>query len=291
MQIVRELSDLRALRESWRSAGEDVALIPTMGALHQGHLDLVAASRRVADRSIATIFVNPLQFTDPADLQRYPRTEEADLAKLEGVFCDAVWLPTPQILYPDGFATTVSVAGVSERWEGEHRPGHFDGVATVVAKLLVATMPDSAIFGEKDWQQLAVIRRMAADLGLPVQIHGYPTVRETDGLAMSSRNAHLTADERVRALALPRALEEARTSIEEGRPVNPVLERARDRLSDAGFSRIDYFALVDAATLEPLETASGGMRLLAAAVIGTTRLIDNMRVVSDTVSESGSPRR
>jgi pantoate--beta-alanine ligase len=253
-----------------------------MGALHQGHLDLVTASRRLADRSIATIFVNPLQFNDPADLQRYPRTEEADLAKLEGVFCDAVWLPTPQILYPDDFSTTVSVAGVSERWEGEHRPGHFDGVATVVAKLLVATMPDSAIFGEKDWQQLAVIKRMAADLGLPVRIHGYPTVRETDGLAMSSRNAQLTADERVTALALPRALEEARTSIEDGQPVNEALERARDRLSVAGFSRIDYVALVDAATLEPLDDAAGEMRLLAAAVIGKVRLIDNVRVVSAT---------
>ena len=283
MQIVREMSDLAALREAWRSAGDAVALVPTMGALHQGHLDLVTASRRMADRVIATIFVNPLQFNDPADLKCYPRTEAADFAKLEAVACDAVWLPTPQQLYPDGFATTIGVAGISERWEGEHRPGHFDGVATVVAKLLIATMADVAVFGEKDWQQLAVIRRMAADLGLPTRIHGYPTVRETDGLAMSSRNALLNADERARALALPRALAGARDAIVGGGAVGEAIDRAKAALSEAGFASIDYLALVDAATLEPIEIPVGQIRLIAAATIGSTRLIDNISVVLDTV--------
>ena len=284
MQIVREMSDLAALREGWRSAGDKVALVPTMGALHQGHLDLVTASRRMADRVIATIFVNPLQFNDPADLKRYPRTEAADFAKLDAIGCDAVWLPTPQQLYPGGFATTISVAGISERWEGEHRPGHFDGVATVVAKLLIATMADAAVFGEKDWQQLAVIRRMAADLGLPTRIHGYPTVRETDGLAMSSRNALLNADERARAAALPQALAAARDAVLGEVAVGDALDRAKAALCEAGFGPIDYFALVDAATLEPVEVPAGEMRLIAAAVMGTTRLIDNVRVVVGTVA-------
>lgn len=283
MQIVRELSDLTILREKWRRDGDEVALVPTMGALHDGHLDLMTGARRVADRIIASIFINPLQFNDPADLERYPRTEEADLAKLEAIACDAVWLPTPQQLYPDGFATTISIAGISERWEGEHRPGHFDGVATVVAKLLVATMPDAAVFGEKDWQQLTVIKRMVSDLGLPVRILGYPTVRDNDGLALSSRNALLSEDERVRAVALPQALEQAREAILSGEPVATALEAAKRQLGQADFARIDYVALVDAATLEPLDTSSGEMRLIAAAVIGTTRLIDNIRVVSATV--------
>src|SRR5688572_25978375 len=280
------MSDLVAIREEWRRSGDDVALVPTMGALHQGHLDLVTASRRVADRVIATIFVNPSQFNDPADLAAYPRTEEADLAKLEAVGCDAVWIPTIEQIYPQGFATTISVAGVSERWEGAHRPGHFEGVATVVAKLFVAAMPDAAVFGEKDWQQLAVIKRMTVDLGLPVRVHGYPTVRETDGLAMSSRNGRLSRDERLLALALPHALEHLAHRIVSGDPVGPALADAKQALVDAGFLKIDYLALVDAETLEPLDEARGDMRLIAAATIGGTRLIDNVRVVSDTVSRT-----
>lgn len=291
MQILRESSDLAALREAWRRAGEEVALVPTMGALHQGHLDLVTAARRVADRVIATIFVNPTQFNDPADLAAYPRTEEGDLAKLEGVGCDAVWIPAVEQIYPPGFATRVSVAGVSQHWEGEHRPGHFDGVATVVAKLFVAVMPEAAVFGEKDWQQLQVIKRMTADLGLPIRVLGYPTVRENDGLAMSSRNRRLSPDERQRALALPKALQDAARGITEGEGVANVLAEGLEVLMDAGFSKIDYFALVDAATLDPLEEPAGEMRLIAAATIGGTRLIDNMSVISDTVSQTGSPPR
>jgi pantoate--beta-alanine ligase len=276
LQIIRELSDLNALRDVWRSAGEDVALVPTMGALHQGHLDLVTASRRIADRVIATIFINPMQFNDPADLAAYPRTEQADIAKLEASGCDAVWIPTAEQLYPPDFATTVSVAGVSERWEGAHRPDHFLGVATVVAKLFIAAMPDWAVFGEKDWQQLQVIKRMAADLGLPIRVHGYPTVRDPDGLAMSSRNARLGPDERKQALALPRTLETTAKQIAAGKPVRRALAEAKQALVDAGFLKIDYVALVDAATLEPLSEPAGEMRLIAAATIGGTRLIDNV---------------
>lgn len=291
MQIVRELSDLAPALSPWREAGEKIALVPTMGALHAGHMALVDAARQAADKVVASIFVNPLQFGAGEDLDRYPRQEMEDARLLEQHGCVLIWMPTAEQLYPPGFATTVSVAGVSERWDGEARPGHFAGVATVVAKLFTAVRPDLAYFGEKDFQQLAVIRRMTEDLGLCVEIRGVPTVRDADGLALSSRNAYLSADERRRALSLPQALEEARHAIQGGKPVDPVLDRARDRLTDAGFSRIDYFALVDASTLEPLETASGEMRLIAAAAIGTTRLIDNVRVVSDTVSQSGSPAR
>jgi pantoate--beta-alanine ligase len=282
MQIIKDMSDLAAALGRWRAAGEGIALVPTMGALHQGHLDLVTGARRVADRVIATIFVNPLQFNDPADLQRYPRTEEDDTAKLRASGCDAVWLGSVDDLYPEGFATTVSVAGVSERWEGEHRSGHFDGVATIVAKLFIAVMPDAAIFGEKDWQQLSVIRRMTKDLGLPIAVHGYPTVRENDGLAMSSRNALLNEDERSRAPALAQSLENAAMAIGRGEDVSSALDRIRDDLGKAGFGPVDYVAYVDGDSLEPLDEFGDGGRLITAAFLGKVRLIDNMRVVSAT---------
>jgi pantoate--beta-alanine ligase len=265
--------------------------VPTMGALHAGHMALVAEARKRADGVVASIFVNPTQFNDPADLDQYPRQEGADAAMLEGAGCTLLWMPTAAQIYPKGFATTVRVAGVSQRWEGEHRPGHFDGVATVVAKLLVATQPDVALFGEKDFQQLAVIRRMVDDLALPVEIVGVPTVRDRDALALSSRNAYLTAEERKRAVALPRALEEASRQIAAGVSVGKVMAEAKQELIAAGFLKIDYVALVDAATLEPLEAPSGEMRLIAAATIGNTRLIDNVRVISATVNETGSPPR
>jgi len=286
MQIVRESIALRELIGQWRAAGERIALVPTMGALHAGHMALVEAAKADADRVIASIFVNPLQFGPNEDLALYPRTEEADATLLEGHGCDAVWLPAAGDLYPDGFATTVSVKGVSERWDGAARPGHFAGVATVVAKLLIAVQPDVALFGEKDFQQLAVIKRMVTDLGFPVAINGVPTVRDEDGLALSSRNAYLSADERRRALALPRALDEARAAIESGEHilVSTLLAVARAKLAAAGFASVDYFALVDVATLEPLDRASGAMRLIAAATIGKTRLIDNVRVEMATVS-------
>ncbi|WP_344708920.1 pantoate--beta-alanine ligase [Sphingomonas humi] len=285
MQIIRELGGLKPALGALRGAGDTLALVPTMGALHDGHLALVAEAGKRAGRVAATIFVNPLQFNDAGDLARYPRQEETDLAKLEEAGCDLVWLPSPDQLYPQGFATNVSVRGVSERWEGEHRPGHFDGVATVVAKLLLAMRPDIAIFGEKDWQQLAVIRRMEADLGLGVAILGYPTVREADGLAMSSRNALLGAGERRQAAALPAAMLNAARRIGAGEPAELALRDAREALVAGGFSKVDYLALVDGGTLAPVDNASETTRMLAAASIGSVRLIDNIAVTS--VQQSG----
>ena len=283
MQIIREMGELAPALLPWREAGLTIALVPTMGALHAGHMALVEAARAKADRVVASIFVNPLQFGANEDLDRYPRQEAEDAELLEHHGCDLLWMPTAAQLYPPGFATTVSVSGVSERWDGAARPGHFAGVATVVAKLFTAVRPDMAFFGEKDFQQFAVIRRMEADLGLGVAIHGVPTIRDADGLALSSRNAYLSADEQARALALPQALEQAREAIIGGAPVIAALDKAKRKLAESGFNRIDYFALVDAATLEPLDAPSGEMRLIAAAVIGTTRLIDNISVISDTV--------
>ena len=275
MQIVRTSKELARARYE---IGGPMALVPTMGALHAGHLELIAEGKRQADKVAASIFVNPMQFGANEDLDRYPRREEEDARLLEQAGCDLLWLPGVEDIYPKGFATTVSVSGVSKRWEGEVRPGHFDGVATVVAKLLLSVLPEVAIFGEKDFQQLAVIRRMVEDLAIPVSIVGAPTVREPDGLALSSRNAYLSSDERTRAVALPRVLESARDAIREGESVALALRKAKQSLVDAGFLRIDYVALVDAATLEPLEEPKGEMRLIAAAVIGSTRLIDNLAV-------------
>ena len=277
MQIVRSREELAAALVGLKPSGR-LALVPTMGALHAGHMALIAEAKRRASRVAATIFVNPLQFGANEDLGRYPRRETEDAAMLEGEGCDLLWLPTVEDIYPDGFATNVSVSGPARRWEGEVRPGHFDGVATVVAKLLLAVAPDVALFGEKDFQQLAVIRRMVADLGIPAQIAGVPTVREPDGLALSSRNAYLSVDERARAVALPDALRDAAQAIHAGEPVASVLREATQSLLDAGFSRVDYLALVDALTLEPQTAPAGDMRLIAAAMIGTTRLIDNLPI-------------
>jgi len=273
VQIVRSGEELAAARAELQGT---LALVPTMGALHAGHMALIDEAKKRADRIAASIFVNPAQFGPNEDLARYPRREAEDARMLEEAGCDLLWAPSVADVYPDDFATKISVAGVSERWEGEARPGHFDGVATVVAKLLLSVRPDIALFGEKDFQQLAVIRRMAADLNIAVEIGGVPTVREEDGLALSSRNAYLSPDERERAVALPNALNTARDAVLAGLPVGAVLRGAKQSLVDAGFLRIDYFALVDAATLEPLDAPAGEMRLIAAAVIGTTRLIDNL---------------
>lgn len=273
MQIVRNSEELAKARNALRGT---LALVPTMGALHRGHMALIEEARKRADFVMASIFVNPAQFGVHEDLARYPRREQEDCKMLEEAGCDLVWAPSVQDIYPDGFSTKISVSGVSARWEGEARPGHFDGVATVVAKLLLSARPDVALFGEKDFQQLAVIRRMVLDLGICVEIAAVATVREGDGLALSSRNAYLIAEERQQALALPRALQAARAAILSGTPVVEVLHEARASLRDGGFSRIDYLALVDAATLEPLDHPAGAMRLIAAAQIGTTRLIDNI---------------
>jgi pantoate--beta-alanine ligase len=275
VQIVRNSEELASARAVISGT---LALVPTMGALHAGHMALIAEAKKRAGKVAASIFVNPAQFGPNEDFSRYPRQEEQDTRMLEEAGCDLLWLPTVSDIYPEDFATKISVAGISGLWEGEARPGHFDGVATVVAKLLLSVGPNIALFGEKDFQQLAVIGRMVADLNIPVEIVGVPTVREPDGLALSSRNAYLSPDERQRAVALPRALESACAAILDGAPVEEALEQARNSLRNESFSRIDYFALVNAATLEPLNEPEGDMRLIAAAVIGTTRLIDNLAV-------------
>jgi pantoate--beta-alanine ligase len=275
VQTIRSSEELAFARGEMRGT---LALVPTMGALHAGHMALIAEAKARADKVATTIFVNPMQFGTGEDLSRYPRREADDAKMLEDAGCDLLWMPSVSDIYPDGFATTVQVSGVSERWEGEARPGHFDGVATVVAKLLLSVRPDVALFGEKDFQQLAVIRRMVSDLAIPAAIVAVPTVRERDSLALSSRNAYLLPEERQQALALPRALEAARAAILSGTQVADVLAEARNSLLDGGFSRVDYFALVDAETLEPLDKPAGEIRLIAAAVIGTTRLIDNIPV-------------
>lgn len=276
MQTVRLLADLRAAVAAFRAAGERVALVPTMGALHDGHMALVDAARRHANRVVVSIFVNPRQFGPNEDLAKYPRREQADSRLLAGANVDVLWMPPVEVMYPEGFATSVSVAGVSEGLDGAARPGHFDGVATVVTKLFNQVRPDVALFGEKDFQQLAVIRRMVADLDMDIDIQAIPTQRDDDGLALSSRNAYLLPEDRAAAVALPRALGAAARAIEQGEDAAGALAQARDMLAAAGFA-IDYVELVDAETLGA-PAADRPRRLLAAARIGGTRLIDNVPV-------------
>ncbi|MCX8475595.1 MAG: pantoate--beta-alanine ligase [Sphingomonas sp.] len=278
MQTVRQPAPLREAVAAWRAAGERVALVPTMGALHDGHMALVEAAKRAAERVVVSIFVNPKQFGPNEDLAKYPRKELADSRMLAAAGVDLLWMPPVEVMYPEGFATNISVSGISEVLDGAHRPGHFDGVATVVAKLFHQVRPDIALFGEKDWQQLAVIRRLVTDLNLDIEIQGVPTQREDDGLALSSRNVYLVPEDRARAVALPRALGVAERAIAKGGDPEAALAQAREMLTAAGFE-IDYVALADAETLgEPMEGRP--MRLLAAARIGGTRLIDNIPVTT-----------
>jgi pantoate--beta-alanine ligase len=275
LTTVRTAADLLAQVRAWRATGARVALVPTMGALHAGHMALVAAALAAADRVVASIFVNPTQFGPTEDLARYPRREAADAEMLARAGCHLLYAPDAAAMYPEGFATSVHVAGLTDILCGAHRPGHFDGVATVVAKLLNQAQPDVALFGEKDYQQLLVIRRMAADLDIPVQIVGVPTVREPDGLALSSRNAYLTPDERKTAALFPKVLQQARERLLAGEGVEAVLVEARERLTAAGLTP-DYVELRDAANLAA--NAEPPARLLAAVRLGSTRLIDNMAV-------------
>ncbi|HEY7689954.1 MAG TPA: pantoate--beta-alanine ligase, partial [Dongiaceae bacterium] len=239
--VVRTVADLRALVADWRKAGDSVGLVPTMGALHEGHLTLAARSRAANRRSIATLFVNPTQFGPKEDLAAYPRDEAADLQKLQAAQVDALYAPSVAEMYPQGFATTVTVAGLADHLCGPHRPGHFAGVATVVSKLLLQAMPDRAYFGEKDFQQLQVIRRLAVDLDMPVEIVGVPTVRGDDGLALSSRNRYLGADERARAAALPRTLSTIAARLrQDPEAVAKEIAWGFRQLEDAGFQKIDY---------------------------------------------------
>ena len=282
LKVVRSVADLRAVVAGWRRAGETVALIPTMGYLHEGHLALVRRGRELATRTVASLFVNPTQFGPTEDLDRYPRDEAGDAAKLAGAGCDLLFAPTVSEMYPPGFATSVAVGGVSEGLCGAFRPQMFGGVALVVTKLLLQALPDVAVFGEKDYQQLQVIRRFVRDLDIPVRIEGAPTVREADGLALSSRNSYLTAAERAAAPALNRALTWAAGALAGGGPAAPVLAEVAARLLAAGFARVDYVELRDADTLAPLERLAGPARLLAAAWLGKARLIDNIPALPES---------
>ncbi|WP_225206970.1 pantoate--beta-alanine ligase [Novosphingobium huizhouense] len=283
MQTINRLEPLREAVDALRIGGKTLGFVPTMGALHEGHLTLVREARRHADHVAVSIFVNPRQFGPNEDLDAYPRQLAADAALLEGEGVDLLWAPTVDVMYPQGYATNVSVAGLDGVLCGAARPGHFDGVATVVCKLFNQVRPDIALFGEKDWQQLAIIRRMARDLDLSQphvdRILGVPTVREADGLAMSSRNRYLSSTERDQAAGLNRAMRKAIDAILASHSAAAALATLRDEVLASGFRSIDYADLRDAETLETLERYDGRpARLLVAARIGTARLIDNMAV-------------
>ncbi|MCZ8143123.1 MAG: pantoate--beta-alanine ligase [Acetobacteraceae bacterium] len=279
MLICRDLPSLRSACAALRSNGRRLGLVPTMGALHQGHLALLDAARAAGEGAVAaSIFVNPLQFNASDDLARYPRDEDGDLAKLRDAGCDLVWLPPVEAMYPPGSASVIEVAGPSKGFEGDARPGHFRGVATVCAKLFLQTGADIAAFGEKDWQQLQVVRRMARDLDIPIHIEAVPTMREADGLAMSSRNRFLNVAERTTAPMLYQIIKDVARKIAADAPITQVLAEGEARLTAAGFAP-DYLALVAAETLEPLaQKSTAPMRLLVAARLGSVRLLDNMGV-------------
>ncbi|MGD0108149.1 MAG: pantoate--beta-alanine ligase [Rhodopila sp.] len=275
MFIARSLHDLRTACARLRRQADALAFVPTMGALHEGHCTLVRAGVASGAATVASIFVNPLQFGANEDLTRYPRDEAGDLAKLEAEGCALAWLPDVTTMYPPGEATLVTVSGPAERWEGEARPGHFGGVATVCAKLFGQVRPDRAYFGEKDWQQLQVVKRMAADLLLPLEIVGIETVREADGLAMSSRNRFLSMQERAKAPVLIEVLRQAADRIvAEGGAHEPVSDAAH-RLAAQGFI-CDYFVLVDGPTMDPINRPAAEARLIVAVRLGGVRLLDNI---------------
>ncbi len=277
---IRTLSELRAVLKDHRMAGRSIGFVPTMGALHDGHLSLVKIANQKSDVTVVSIFVNPTQFAPGEDLDTYPRTEEADIALLTEVGTDIVYLPSVEEMYPDGSKTDVRVADMSDLLDGIFRPHFFYGVATVVARLFVHVQPDVAVFGEKDYQQLQIIRRMVRDLGFPIEIVGGETYRDADGLAQSSRNAYMNPAERQKANTISSALHRARTRIAVGTPVAEALQEARASIGAAGFERLDYVSAVDPDTLQDLPdgalTPGQVARILAAAWMGPTRLIDNM---------------
>lgn len=278
MKIIRQLALLRKELNELRGRGDTIGLVPTMGALHAGHMSLVEAATGQCGSVVASIFVNPTQFGEGEDLDAYPRQEAADAALLEAAGVKILWAPTVDEVYPDGYATHVSVSGISMGLCGGSRPGHFDGVATVVAKLFNQVRPDAAFFGEKDFQQLAVIRRMARDLDFTHDIVGVPTVRDADGLALSSRNAYLDTEQRAQAVALPNVMRKAAMAIAAGDTIAGILKEAQAELLASGFHKVDYFELRNADTLEIMNVFKDSARLLAAAHIGSTRLIDNIAV-------------
>ncbi len=276
--IMRTLAELRSATKTWRGAGETIGVVPTMGALHDGHLSLVAAAKAGCDRVIVTIFVNPKQFNRASDLDSYPRTEAEDARKLERFAVDAVYAPDVSQIYPDGFCTNVSVTGMTDVLCGAHRPGHFDGVATVVTKLFTQTSADKGYFGEKDFQQLMVVTRLARDLDIPVDVVGCPTIREEDGLAMSSRNLLLSDRARIKAPRLNQVMEEVAQVLAQGGVFSDLQEDAVAKLERADFTEVDYFELRSCAGLRLLDRPSEPARLFAAAWLAGVRLIDNIDV-------------
>ncbi|MGZ8284819.1 MAG: pantoate--beta-alanine ligase [Allosphingosinicella sp.] len=282
MQIVRDIETLKAAVAQLRAEGGTIAFVPTMGALHAGHMALVAEGRRRASHVVASIFVNPTQFAADEDLSTYPRREAADAKMLEDEGCFILWSPDVATMYPNGSEISVRAGSLGEGLDGAARSGHFDGVATVVSRLFEQVRPDIALFGEKDYQQLAVIRQMVREQGLSVEIVAVPTQRDADGLALSSRNAYLTDEERQSARALPRALGEAAAAVQRGGDMAEALATAKERLIKAGFDPIDYIELRDSETLEPVTSLDRPARLLAAARLGRTRLIDNLAVEPGT---------
>lgn len=278
LPVVRNVPSLRKEIAAWRASGLRVGLVPTMGALHEGHLSLVRTAKEKCDRVITTLFVNPRQFAPHEDFERYPRDEAGDSAMLATAGCDLLFAPDRSIMYPEGFATNVIVSDVSTPLEGEFRPHFFGGVATVVAKLLLQSLPDTAFFGEKDYQQLQVIKRMARDLDIPVTIEGCATVRESDGLAMSSRNAYLSADERRIAARLNAIMHDTIKAVRAGGVIAEAEAEAARHLLAAGFASVDYIAIRDADSLATINALARPARILAAAWLGKTRLIDNMAV-------------
>ncbi len=278
LKTVTTIPDLRESIKGWRQVGETVGLVPTMGGLHEGHLALVRHSRAKTMRTCVTLFVNPKQFGPNEDLDQYPRNEAEDEAKLEAEGCDLLFQPSGEEVYPPGYATQVQVGGLGDILEGEFRPGFFTGVATVVAKLLMQVQPDIAVFGEKDYQQLLVIRRMTRDLDIPVRIEAVPTVREADGLALASRNAYLTEKERKIAPVLHGTLSQVAENVGRGADALEQGEWGRQQLDRSGFEKVDYLTVRDSETLEEVTGASRPARVLAAAWLGRARLIDNVAV-------------
>ncbi|HEU0157229.1 MAG TPA: pantoate--beta-alanine ligase [Stellaceae bacterium] len=291
MQLARTVADLRRATTGWRASAERIGLVPTMGALHAGHMTLVDAARAACDRVVVSIFVNPKQFGPADDLTAYPRPESADLEMLRAAGADLAFLPGADEVYPPGFATLIHVGGLGEGLCGAHRPGHFDGVATVVAKLLIEVQPDIAYFGEKDYQQLLLVRRLARDLDLPVEIAGVPTVREADGLAMSSRNAYLSPGERRLAPSLARVLQSIAAALAaEPGAVSRELARGRAELEAAGLA-VEYLEIRDSEALTPvtIEIAADS-RVFAAVRLGRTRLIDNLPICRAEGEDKSCPR-
>lgn len=286
IKIIRTVADLRRQTAKWRGAGKSIALVPTMGALHSGHVSLVKLAKKKADRVVVSIFVNPTQFAAGDDLSRYPRDEAGDVATLASLDADVVWAPSVDDMYPAGFSTSVTAGSAAAELEGACRPGHFGGVATVCCKLFSQVTADVAIFGEKDFQQLIVLRQMVRDLNLPLTLVAAPTKREKDGLALSSRNRYLSADERAIAPALYGVISELAADVGAGADIPAGIVNARRKLLHAGFAKVDYVDVRDAETLEaPSETVQESarpLRVLAAVWLGTTRLIDNVAVVATT---------